>query len=453
MGVAAKKITERDESNLVAAIEALVGGRVVAMTRQIRWRPSWFVDVEKDGELIKLYVRGDRHSDVVPFPDLKREADILQIMAEHGIPAPHIYGMCESPAAIIMQCCAGTRDVACAADDAQRKHVARQYIEALVKLHQLPLEPFEAVGIHRPKGAKAIALAGLDAYWHLYEKHKVGPDPLVEFAIRWLRNHYPRQRDTASFIAFDAGQFMFADGELTCLYDFEFAMIGDPMTDLATMAMRHSHEPTGDDIEVLCRYYAELSGQPVDPQVVRFHHALFSTVACMQFIGTVANPTPGDPHDVYLEWSLALRKTLINALADCMQITLPTTPPLPKQSAVRAPLLEMIADQMTQIEAVDGLAQAALQSSQRLVEYAHQVARVGAQIDRLSMAEAAALIGATTDIAEANEKLEQFVERADDDNNAALLELFARQIDRQVAAYGATSIGRSAAHIRLEKFA
>ena len=203
------EITTQDEERLAARIEALVGGVVVSMSRQVRWRPSWFVDVEKDGDIVKIYARGDRNSDVVPFPDLRREADVLAVLGQHGIPAPHIYGMCEDPVTIIMECAPGTRDVVEAKDDEERRSVARQYIESLVAMHQLPLQPFVDIGVHEPEGAEEIALAGLKAYWPLYEKHKAAPDPLVEFAIRWLRRNYPRHRSTASFIAFDAGQFLF----------------------------------------------------------------------------------------------------------------------------------------------------------------------------------------------------------------------------------------------------
>src|SRR3546814_9596180 len=68
------------------------GGRIVRMERQVRWRPAWFADVEKNGEIIELHLRGDRAGDVAIFPELKREADIMQVLFEHGIPVPKIHG-------------------------------------------------------------------------------------------------------------------------------------------------------------------------------------------------------------------------------------------------------------------------------------------------------------------------------------------------------------------------
>src|SRR3546814_3078131 len=87
----------------------------------------------------------------------------------------------------------------------------------------------------------------------MYARRKTGPQPLVEFAIGWLKRNVPKHRTRPSFAHFDAGQFLFVDGRITGLYDFEFSMIGDPFADLATMRMRDSYEPTGDSIANLIR--------------------------------------------------------------------------------------------------------------------------------------------------------------------------------------------------------
>src|SRR3546814_2099006 len=81
----------------------------------------------------------------------------------------------------------GSRDVSTAGDDAERQSVARQYVEAMAAMHRLPLEPFVARGLTLPEGADEIALAGLHAYYPMYARRKTGPQPLVEFAIGWLK--------------------------------------------------------------------------------------------------------------------------------------------------------------------------------------------------------------------------------------------------------------------------
>jgi len=364
------KVTPQDEARLKDRIEHLVGGKVIDMDRQVRWRPSWYVSVRQGDTVLPVYVRGDRQSDIVPFPELKREADILRVLEQQGIPVPHIYGMCDNPVAIIMEASEGTRDVSTARSDEERRDVARQYIRALAAMHQLPLETFAEIGLSIPQGADEVALAGLEAYAPLYIKHKVAPDPFLEFAMKWLRSNVPCHRQKPAFIAFDAGQFLFDQGTITALYDFEFSMIGDPMTDLATMAMRQSYEYMGDETAALCDYYGQITGSPVDKNVIRYHHALFATVACMQFVGVIANPQPGDPHDIYLEWTLALRRSLINALAENMAVKLKPPQPLKSCGGGNENLYTMLGDTVGRIVAAEDMGESTKNAAVRLIEYA-----------------------------------------------------------------------------------
>lgn len=436
------------EEKLRARVEALLDGRVVTMERQVRWRPSWFADVETAAGMKKVYVRGDRQSDVVPFPELKREADILRVLGEQGIPAPEIYGMCDDPVAIIMEASPGTRDVINARSDEERRSVARQYIEALVKMHRLPLAPFEEIGIEAPEGAEEIALAGVKAYMPLYQKNKVSPEPLIEFSLKWLRDNVPQQRTRASFIAFDAGQFLFSEGQITALYDFEFAMIGDAMTDIATMAMRHSYEPTGDAISSLIAHYEAVSGEPVDTAVVRYHHAVFATVACMQFAGAIKNPKPGDPHDVYMEWDIALRKTLINALSKNLGVALTEPQALTTVENKTSSLNTMLLDSGRQLPADTPLQQAAVSAHQRLLEYNEAMQRCGGELDKWAEQEARAFVGECGSPGELDEKLEAYVQQAGPEDYGPLLQYFSRQLARRMQATANIAIGVSAQHIQ-----
>ncbi|MFA7554501.1 MAG: phosphotransferase [Spongiibacteraceae bacterium] len=440
------------EQKLCASVEQLTGAKVIKLDRQLRWRPAWFLELQKpDGEIIKVHARGDRESDVMPFPELKREADILQVLAQQGIPVPHVYGMCADPVAIIMETVPGTRDVSTASNDDERRSVARQYIDAIAAMHSAPLEPFADRGIEVPEGAEAIALAGLNAYLPLYQKHKRQPDPLIEFAMRWLRNNIPLHRTKPSFIAFDAGQFLFENGKITALYDFEFAMVGDPLTDLATMAMRESVEPMGDDIGSLCRYYAEVVGEPLDVKVMRYHHTLFATVACMQFVGSTTNPSPGDPHDVYIEWDIALRRSLINVLAENLGVDIVPPAPVARLAGKHRAILTMLDDALDKIGVEQELHQQNKQAAKRLVEYYQRVDQVEAELERLARIDAALILGDSYDAsADLDSQMEEFILAAGEQSNVALISYLATQVERRVQAFADISIGQSAAHVRLE---
>jgi hypothetical protein len=66
------------------------GGTVTNIERQLRWRPTWFAEVQ-----VGMVLRGDR-TDSEAFP-LRHEYTFHQLMEEQGLPVPHLYGFIETP--------------------------------------------------------------------------------------------------------------------------------------------------------------------------------------------------------------------------------------------------------------------------------------------------------------------------------------------------------------------
>lgn len=442
--------TDAGERKLRAFVEDLMGAKIVHMERQVRWRPAWFADVERDGKLLHLHLRGDREGDVAIFPELKREADVMRVLGEQGINVPRIYGFCEDPPCIVMDALPGSRSMADAANDAVRRSIAREYMAEVVAMHRLPVAPFVAAGVHLPQGAEAIALVGLDAYMPLYQRTKSRPEPFLEFVLGWVRRNVPQHRTQAAFIQFDSGQFHHQDGKLSGLYDFEFSMIGDPMVDIATMRMRNSIEPLGDDLRTLCRHYEEFSGLPVDHAVVDFHTLLFATLGAMQFTGTVATPRPGDAHAVYLEFDLALRQVMLLAMRDLTGVALPPEPPLAERSADNAALLAKIADTVARIETPDKQNQSRKDTAAQLIEWMLRSDALGVEVRARDIADVSRLLSRSfADWPEAEAALEVFVQQAEPELDARLLQLFHAMEARRMHMFGSTKIGHSASHVAM----
>jgi aminoglycoside phosphotransferase (APT) family kinase protein len=438
------------EQKLRTFVEQLTGGRVTVMERLPRWRPAWNLDVCRGEEILRLHIRGERGGDVSPFPELRREADILRLLGEQGIPVPHIHGFCEDPSAIVMERVPGTRDLSAAASDKERRSLARQYVRAMAAMHRLPLEPFVAQGIRVPQGADEITLAGLEAYYPLYLRNKTRPQPLAEFALGWLRRNVPRHRTRAGFVQYDSGQYLFENGRVNALYDFEFAMIGDPLADLASARMRDNYEPLGETFSELYRYYQEVTGEPADPDVVRYHTVLFSTVSAMQFSATVATPRPGDPHDTYIEFDLALRRVVAHALAEAMGVAIEAPPLVLIEAGPNARLLTMLEDAVGQIEVSDDFQKSRRAAALKLVEYLGRADAMEVELRRLEREDAEGLLGRRfEDHGQIDAALEVFVRDAGPEYDERLLRLFMAQIERRVQVFGSTAIGVSASHIDL----
>lgn len=435
------------EARLRAFVERITGGTITRFERQVRWRPAWFADVARGGETLRLHLRGDRQSDVMPFPELKREADIMSVLGEHGIRVPHIYGYCPDPPVIVMEAIDGVREMS-EVDAAGCESMGREYIAQVVAMHRLPIGRFVDVGILPPD---ELVLAGLEAYWPLYVKTKRKPEPLIEFSLAWIRRNAPRHRTRPAFVQFDSGQFLHADGRITGLYDFEFAMIGDPMADLATMRTRESYEPLGAPLASLIGYYEEISGEPVDHDAIAFHTLLFSTLALMQIAGAVAAPQPGGPHAVYLEWDVSLRQVLMLCLEETLRIPLPPAPaPSAEVDTVSTGLIRMLDDAVRRIGATTEMQTSQKQAAVDLIECLTRMDRMGGGQQRQSLDEVGALLGrtfASWDQAEA--ALEAFVQTAGADWDERLMRLFATLEARRMALYGPTAVGGSARKVFL----
>ncbi|HMV72343.1 MAG TPA: hypothetical protein PKC08_09230, partial [Pseudomonadales bacterium] len=101
-----------------AWIERELGGRIVRAERQPRWRPAWFLDLERDGELLPLYFRGDRGATDHGIYTLEDEMHALQVLAAQGMPVPQVYGFCPHPRGIVMERVHGHTNLATCPDPA-----------------------------------------------------------------------------------------------------------------------------------------------------------------------------------------------------------------------------------------------------------------------------------------------------------------------------------------------
>ena len=66
------------------------------------------------------------------------------------------------------------------------------------------------------------------------------PDPALVFTLRWLRGNVPDVDGPVVLVQGDTGpgNFMFADGRVVAVVDWELAHLGDPMDDIAWLSLR-----------------------------------------------------------------------------------------------------------------------------------------------------------------------------------------------------------------------
>jgi aminoglycoside phosphotransferase (APT) family kinase protein len=300
-------------------LERHLGVTVRQVTRQTRWRPTWFVDAERDGASLPLVVRADR-VDTEVFP-LQHEVAFHRILQEHGIPVPRIHAWIDELGAVVLDLVPGKPDFD-GVPEAERDVVVDEYLQVLARIHQLPIEPFVAAGVLR---AKTPAESSVVAHWHLerlWRAKKQHPNPLLEFCLGWLHRNPPRSHGRETPILLDTGQFHHQGGHLVTILDLEFGHVGDPMLDLALWRMRDTVIPFGDFPRLYARY-EDLSGTPVDMEAIRRHHFAGTLENELIFGPAVQDPVPETDLMNNMQWNSETNLHAVETLAEFLGVDLP----------------------------------------------------------------------------------------------------------------------------------
>ena len=417
-------------------VERELGGRVCNLRRQGRWRPAYFFDLERAGELLPLYFRGDRgHAETERVASvLDHEANIFRVLEANGLPVPHIYGMCPDPQGIVMDRCPGTFNLATLDDREQARAILNDYIELLVRMHAIDPAEFEAYGMKRREGERLLALGDFDQWVAQYRKAKRRPEPMLEFAVKWVYRNIPSGRAEVTFVQADSGQFLFEDGRVTALLDMETGYLGDPLADLGGLLCRDLGEPLG-ELAPAFRRYAELSGRDVDLDIVRFHGLRFNLCTPLVMAHFVAGAQPEVDHAKYQAWSIVWGRAALAGIAELIRVELPEIEPYREEPTLRSPAYESLVHLLGKLREEAGEDEARVYEVDRPHRLALALRRVDAlapEFDRAEREEIGKILGhSVDDLATANAELERTVLEAGPEQDAELLRYFYRRTLRE----------------------
>jgi aminoglycoside phosphotransferase (APT) family kinase protein len=413
-------------------LTARFGMPPVKFYRQLRWRIGWEAEVETGGETRMVYVRGNRGDDFVGPISMRQEAGVQEVMARHGVLAARVYGVIDDPLAVVMEKLPGRINTDRIAAEAVRSSVRRQFIEALVKLHNIPVAEFGALGLPVPATARDIA-------FNLYgpcidivrEKLRGRPFGLVEFFARWLERNVPSERTRPGFVTGDAGQFLYDGDRFTGLIDFEVAYIGDPAAEFAGMRLRNTTEPLG-DISKLCDYYEELTGDRISKRVIEYHSAGFASTNSMLMWPMMFSPDAKTDYVAYLQFTIATSRWGLQGMAEAQGVKLEPVPEPtanPGHFAAAPPLLTALLQGM---DTQDGELRHRLNAAAVLAGYVQRCAAFGGSVLAADIADTIALTGEKVETREAADiAVDAFVRRADGAQDATLIRFFHRWLQRQ----------------------
>jgi aminoglycoside phosphotransferase (APT) family kinase protein len=186
--------------------------------------------------------------------------------------------------------------------------IAEDLVQHMASIH--------AIDADRAAGAAVVRDfdATVDHWQGVYEEHKLVSDPVVDEAYAWVRSRRP-DPVAPSLVHGDyrIGNCLVDDGRISAILDWELSHVGDPRFDLGYMSLDyHSGKFTTPgsqllnavaDREWFHRRYSELSGRPVDIEVVN----TFAAVGALMLFAIMTTGlwlyANGDTQDIRLAWT------------------------------------------------------------------------------------------------------------------------------------------------------
>ena len=154
-----------------------------------------------------------------------------------------------------------------------RPKLAFECGQILARIHAIDLKKTGLDTLLDPMDPAAF----VEQTWERYKLFNT-PQPMIDYAGRWLKEHLPRNPTMALVHNdFRNGNFMVGPNGVVAVLDWEVAHIGDPMRDLGWICTNswrfgRSDLPVGGfgEYDDLFRGYESVSGTKVDPAHVKF---------------------------------------------------------------------------------------------------------------------------------------------------------------------------------------
>ena len=365
-------------------------------------RQAWFVDAITGAQTRELFLRFDpRDPDPASaFHPLAVEAEIMSELYRHGVTVPRVLAAHPQRQAVLSERVPGGTWFSRITDPDEQVRTARDFIAKLAALHRIDARELTIPGLGEAgpvEGHVRDEIAAMRTRVDRYGK----PAPLLRFCIDWLERNIPAYDGPTVLVQGDTGpgNFMYADGRVTAIVDWELAHFGDPMDDIAWLSLR-TVQDTFTDFPARLAEYEQLSGHRIDEDRV-WYYRLFAETRLASLhpdsIDTRAS-VPVDSPDAgnRLIYGMLHRRLLVEALARVVgipevEVDLPDETVESEHAPVYAATASALAGAAAQAQ--DPLAVRYVKGAARLVKYLAEVDRVGAVVDADETAELAALLG------------------------------------------------------------
>ncbi len=390
-------------------VAATTGGTVVMSDRKPGGarKEAWFVDIQlPDGTIDELFLRFDR-SDTDPLDDpwtLQREAQVYVALQGTEVPVPTVHAVHPTLQAMLSERIVAENWFNRITEEAERVSTARHFMECLAALHRIDPASLDLPGFPEPTSVADMVRYEL-AEWETILSTRGGEvDPMLRFSMDWLARNIPDYDGPVVLVQGDTGpgNFLYENGRVLAVVDWELAHLGDPMDDIAWLALRATQEELP-DFPALLAEYAELSGNAIDAKRVHYYEVMAE--AKLQVMRH--RPPAADDEESKqgtadagngLIYGTLHRRLWLEALGAALEVEAPTIDL--GDSAQRSPnawLYDAILGDLKDVivpRIDDPLAKQRAKGLARIIKYLGQIDELGPRFDADELRELTELLGA-----------------------------------------------------------
>jgi prepilin-type processing-associated H-X9-DG protein len=258
---------------------------------------------------------------------------------------------------------------------------------------------------------------------------------MIEFGLAWLRRNIPEATGPVVIVQGDTGpgNFLYADGHVTAVLDWELAHWGDPMEDLGWLALRAVQEPFTVLADRL-RDYERHTGWTIDLDRVRYYRAFAELrVAILGHRRTESVDLRGEVGNGLIYGELH-RRLFCEAIAENLGLPMPEQPSLESPATDVAWLYDAMLTQIREIvvpRSTDAFVIQRAKGMARVLKHLQQVDRYGDEAAAGELADLRELLG--NDVISIDDGRAELVKRLADSqvSDADALRYFGRRTSRR----------------------
>ncbi len=392
-------------------VESVTGRPVVAADRIPGGasHEGWFVDVETAGGGTRaLFLRFSPG----PLPErsafhpLGTEAAIMRALGRTEVSVPPILAVHREREAVLEERVPGATWFYRIKDPDEQIRVADDFMDNLAALHRLDPEALGITELGPVRSVREHALERLQGIRWRGTAPDGSIDPLLAFSVDWLERNVPDYDGPPVLVQGDTGpgNFLYQEGKVTAVVDWELAHWGDPMDDIAWVSLRTVQDTFTHLPDRLARYSAR-SGYKVDADRV-WYYRLFAeaTMATLYPNNGPGSTRPGEEPGAEVKRDIGNsliyrqlhRRLWLEALAAVMGLDmdppeLPEPAELPEWHGLYATVLGSLRTVAPRID--DPLAAQWTKGVARAVKYLEDLDASGRDFSALEADELAQLLG------------------------------------------------------------